>query len=171
MLTILLGVAACKSTPHEPQQVVVSKAAPSASIASLTMTEETSGWIIEGETTTPEYRGRGDVVAVLRAGPSRVVATFEEKIEECSSAGGSHVLFKTDDGKRFRLGGHGANLQAMSAKPGDAFVLAFAPRSPPQSIENKGWCVPARSIDGEVKAALPVADVAAGRQLLADLAK
>lgn len=177
VVAILFGLAACKSAPHEPAQVVVSRtdssAAPSAApnVASNTMAEEISGWVIEGDTLAPEYRGRGEVVAALRAAPARVVASFEEKIEECSSAGGSHVLFKSDDGKRFRLGGHGANLQAMGAKPGDVFVLGIAPKSPPQNIENKGWCVPAHVIDGEVRAALPAADLAAGRQLLGELAK
>ena len=108
------------------------------------------------------------VLAAIKAAPKRCVATVIERAEECSSAGGSHVLLLSS-ALKIHFGGHGVNLPAMTV--GDVYLVGWDPKDAGTSVENRKWCVPAWTIDGRAIAVLPVADEAEGTRLLAELAK
>ncbi len=126
------------------------------------------GWLLDlEEQPRPKLVDRTLVIAAIRKSGRRAVAVTNEKIEECSGMGGSHVLLKVG-GDVVHFGGHGANLQAAFAK-NEVYVIAYDALDPAESIENKGWCVPARSINGRATALLPVTDEAEGHRVLSDL--
>jgi hypothetical protein len=180
-----LLLAACKASsgaPPEAGEISVPKMPPDAS-SGLAAPDASSaaapiifgaehGWHFEGEQLQPKYVEAKLLVPELttawRAG-NLVVGTTDEKIEECSSAGGSHVLFKTSMGL-VHWGGHGVYLQPGPAK-GQTIVLAFEKLAAPESIEKSAFCVPARTIVARAKVVLEVADFAAGERMIADLGR
>ncbi len=180
-LLALLALVACRATTttrSEPGDVYVPKMpvngasdahaedAPSPGTAE-------KGWLLDGEQSQPQYADRALVIAAMKRADHRAVVVLDEKLEECSSTGGSHVLFTASApaSGQLHFGGHGVMLQSAFAKKGDAFVVAYTAVDPPESIKNDGWCVPDRSIVGRAVAVLPVADAAEGQHLLDQLGR
>lgn len=130
------------------------------------------GWHFANEELQPKYVPSAELATELQGAAKRgdlVVAVIDETIEECSSAGGSHVLFKTELGL-VHFGGHGVYLQPFPSK-GESVVVAIERLAAPESIEKKTFCVPARSIVARAKVVLPIARVDDGERMIADLKK
>lgn len=127
------------------------------------------GWYFEEPQLQPKYGERAVVLAAMKSGKKRSVAVIAEKVEECSSAGGTHVLLKAG-GELIQFGGHGAMLH-VGLEKGELYVVAYDPISPPQNIENSAFCVPSHLIHGRATALLQVKDQAEGEHLLEQLAR
>ncbi|MBX3234079.1 MAG: hypothetical protein KIT84_06535 [Labilithrix sp.] len=172
----ILFLAACHPSSSRPEggDIVVPKASPDAKTedsfdASAVPFGAAHGWYLDGEQAQPRYVDRAQVVAALRAGKKRAVAVIAEKIEECSSAGGTHVLLASG-AETLHFGGHGTFLHVGFDK-GALFVVAYDPVSPPESIEKSAFCVPDHLIHGRATALLQVKDQAEGEHLLERLAR
>lgn len=174
---MLLTLASCRASTSKGSEggdIVIPKTSPDGGTsepfdASAVTTGAALGWYFEPEQSHPKYGERALVVAALKSGKKRAVAVISDKIEECSSAGGSHVLLKSGN-ETLHFGGHGTMLHAGFEK-GELYVVAYDPVSPPESIEKSAFCVPAHLIHGRVIAVLQVKDQAEGEHLLEQLAR
>ncbi len=135
-------------------------------------TEE--GWLLKDPTINPQYTARAEVIAALKSDPRithRALVMFQEKIEECSSAGGTHAFFELVSPNKgvVHLGGHGAYLTMAFPKKGALWVVGYAKVEPPESVKNEVFCVPDRTIHGRAIGMVPVATRTEGDELLARL--
>ena len=132
----------------------------------------THGYNFDGEQLQPKYVEKAMLKTELRAAAKRgtlAVAVVVEKIEECSSAGGTHIVFKVKDGL-VHFGGHGTNLQ-LGPKSGETLIVAYEKLAAPENIEKSAWCVPAHTVFARATVVLGVASAADGERVIADLAK
>lgn len=132
----------------------------------------THGWRAEEPLRQPDYLESEKLAPELAAaakGGTLALAVVDETIEECSSAGGTHVLLKTELGL-VHFGDHGVMLHP-GPKKGDAVVVAFEKLPAPESIEKSAFCVPARTVVARATIVLPVARAADGERMIAELAK
>jgi hypothetical protein len=180
---LVLLLAACHSTPSHPDtggDVNVPKMPPDAS----TMTSSTDpvavvkangashGWRSAQPFQQPAYVESEQLASELQAAAKShqlAVAVVDEVIEECSSAGGTHILLKSDLGL-VHFGDHGVMLH-LGPKKDDVVVVAFEKLPAPESIEKKAFCVPARTVMARATIVLGVAQRRDGERLVADLAK
>lgn len=131
-----------------------------------------NGWHFEEEQSQPKFVPRQALVKELAdAGKNGnlVFGTVDEVIEECSSAGGTHILLKTKDGL-VHLGGHGTRIGPDPSK-GQHYVIGIDKLAAPESIEKKTWCVPARSIYAKAKVLIGVKTDESGEQMIRELSK
>jgi len=176
-LIVMLALASCRASTSKGSEggdIVIPKTSPDAATsepfdASAVTTGAALGWYFEAEQSYPKYGERALVVTALKSGKQRAVAVISEKIEECSSAGGTHVLLKSGT-ETLHFGGHGTMLHVGLDK-GEVYVVAYDPVSPPESIEKSVFCVPAHLIHGRATAMLQVKDKAEGEHLLEQLAR
>lgn len=174
---MLLTLASCRASTSKGSEggdIVIPKTSTDGSTsepldASAVTTGAALGWYLEPEQSQPKYGDRAFVVAAMRTGKKRAVAVIAEKIEECSSAGGTHVLLRSGN-DTLHFGGHGSMLHVGFEK-GELYVVAYDPVSPPESIEKSAFCVPAHLIHGRAIAMLQVKDQAEGEHLLEQLAR
>jgi hypothetical protein len=176
---VALLLAACHSSrpdpggdinvPKMPSDASSSTADP---VAVVKATGTSHGWRVEAPNLQPEYLEAEKLAPELQAAAKAgtlAVASVDEVIEECSSAGGTHVLLKTDHGL-VHFGDHGVMLP-LGPKKDEPVVVAFEKLPAPESIEKKAFCVPARTVVARAKVVLPIAQRRDGERLVADLAK
>lgn len=193
-LLALLAVAGCPSSapPAKPDVDLFVPRMPDA--GTLAETKDTSeakeppmsddkGWLLtEDGPTSPQYTDRSVVLQAIKASTQRALIVADESIEECSSAGGSHVFFRllehrvvgakspplTKDGV-VHYGGHGAMMMLQAFPKGGVWVASIKPLPRPTSVKNEPWCVPDRTIHARAVALVPVASREAGLELLRSL--
>jgi hypothetical protein len=181
VLAIALLAMACRSTevkPADPETViansmeggttkVVQDAAASPNAASTA-----KGWMVRSERgTNPIYTDRAVVLEAMKKGTQRAVLVHDEKIEECSSTGGSHAFFTIVSGGKgiAHYGGHGAHLPQAFEK-GQIWVASIEVLASPESAKNESFCVPDRVINARATAMVPVSSREEGVRLLEELA-
>jgi len=174
---------ACPSTPSRPDtggEVSVPTMPPDAGttpstvdpVASVKANAAAHGWRSEEPMRQPEYLDSTQLASELQAAAKSgklVLAVVDEVIEECSSAGGTRILLKTDQGL-IQFGEHGVMLH-LGPKKDELVVVALEKLPAPQSIEKKVFCVPDRTIYAQAKVVLGVAQRRDGERLVADLSK
>ena len=188
-LALALVLCACGSkTPppaSEPHEVAV--AAVDAGTATITTTDAGApkqeeapplpdGWqTVDFKTGRVDHVGRDKALEAIKQTPVRVLVKVASIIEECSSAGGTHVFFEPAFSKElpFRtahLGGHGAHVGPLQ---GMELFVAGVETHPPGSFGNgRGWCLEkAPAYDADVVAMVPVRSEAEGMRLLTELAR
>lgn len=141
-------------------------------IASLKANAASHGWRSEEPMHQPEYLESEKLATELQAAAKNgtlSLAVVDEVIEECSSAGGTRILLKTDQGL-VQFGEHGVMLH-LGPKKDELVVVSFEKLPAPVSIEKKAFCVPARTIFANAKIVLGVAQRRDGERLIADLSK
>lgn len=190
MLAVLAFTIGCKASGASAQEggdIAVPKMPPDAAtntsgsstsgasadpVAIVKTSGSDHGWHLEDGQSSPKYVEASALATELRDAArsgNLALAVIDERIEECSSAGGTHVLLKTDLGL-VHFGGHGATFGPDPTK-GEHAVVAFEKLAAPESIEKKTFCVPARTIVARARVVLVVARASDGERLIADLAK
>jgi len=177
LLLALAGCSPAKTSSPEGGDLAVPKmpsdAGPSNDLAASVKANAAShGWRAEEPMRQPEYVESEKLAAELRAAAKSgtlALAVVDDVIEECSSAGGTRILLKTDQGL-VQFGEHGVMLH-LGPKKDEVVVVAFEKLPAPVSIEKKAFCVPARTIYAQAKVVLGVAQRRDGERLVADLSK
>lgn len=196
MVAMVATVAACRSTNPETkpsEDVLVPKmtsdasnpnnGASSASAAASTAPapapsndKNNGGWLLKDEVVNPQYAERSEVLTSLKSDPRithRSLASFSDKLEECSSAGGAHAFFDLEPPNKgvLHYGGHGSRFMPVLPKKGALFVVGYKKLAQRESVKHDAFCVPDRMIDGRAIGMLPVASKEEGERILADLMK
>lgn len=117
-----------------------------------------------------------DTYAALRAGPMLAVVEVVARFDECTGAGGTHVVLRVVEpahANGAKLVHHGGHLyySRHQYRQGDLFVASIEAPAPslPRCF---GLCDGVEPpTDGAVRALVPVADVAAGRALADEVSR
>lgn len=160
------------AVPKMPPDSGAPSSAPVDPVATVQANAASHGWRSEESTRMPEYLESAKLAAELQAAAKAgtlAVAVVDEVIEECSSAGGTRILLRTDQGL-VQFGEHGVMLH-LGPKKDELVLVAFEKLAAPESIEKKAFCVPARTIYAQAKVVLGVAQPRDGDRLITDLAR
>ncbi len=190
-LTLLATTAACggsQSTPKDPEPLAIPKISTK-SDAGKTPAKPTPrapkstahGWLRTLAQRDPQYTERPLVIDAMKASRKKdrlaiLLVSVDAKIEECSSAGGSHAFFvvlepalSAEEMPVVHFGGHGTMLMHAFGERGQLWVAAVDIANQPYSSKNDGWCIPDRVVHGEASAMVPVATREEGRQLIDEI--
>lgn len=189
-LAIVATTAACgggQSTPKDPEPLAIpkisandaGKSAPKQAPRAPKSTAQ--GWLRTLAQHDPQYTERPAVIDAMKAGRKKdrlaiLLVSVDAKIEECSSAGGSHAFFvvlepalSAEEMPVVHFGGHGTMLMHAFGERGQLWVAAVDIANQPYSSKNDGWCIPDRVVHGEASAMVPVATREEGRQLIEEI--
>ncbi len=189
-LAIALLLAACgaKTAPpaSEPHEVAVASVDAGGAGAIVTTDADAprhdgapplpQGWqTVDFKTGRVDHVGRDKAIEAIKLAPVHALVRVASVIEECSSAGGTHVFVEPAFSKEppFRtahLGGHGAHVGPFQGM--DLFVAGLETHPPGSFGNGRGWCLEkAPSYDADVVAIVPVRSEGEGMRLLTELAR
>ncbi len=188
-ISVIAAIAACRSTNPETkpsEDVTVPKMTNDASSSSSSSStppsataaddKDNGGWILKDEVMNPQYAGRGEVLTYIKTDSRithRALVAFDNKLEECSSAGGAHAFFDLQPPNKgtIHYGGHGTHFMPVPPKKGELFVVGYKKLPQRESVKHDAFCVPDRMIDGRAMGMLQVASKEEGERLLSDMMK
>lgn len=191
-LAVLVATAACggggQSTPKDPEPLAIPKisakgdarkSAPKQAPRGPKSTAQ--GWLRTLAQHDPQYTERPAVIDAMKTARKKdrlaiLLVSVDAKIEECSSAGGSHAFLvvlepalSAEEMPVVHFGGHGTMLMHAFGEYGQLWVAAVDIANQPYSSKNDGWCIPDRVVHGEASAMVPVATREEGRQLIDEI--